>query len=205
MTLVLPLRLGFFLELRNVTFQDMPGHYRGVDRLWFTPELDDDGTIPNVSDELREIWERYFDANFQSGSYLDLAVAQGLASALAQHGVHLEVICVEILGAPGSVKDYAGEKRIRQFAGYEAKVHDSVSKVINHMEFLGYDVSLPFPSFHSAIFQPGLDKASISLSATLNDNGLIGDAEVAALVCGQANLMDYGPRPFCVLGVWGMT
>ena len=66
---------------------------------------------------------------------------------------------------------------------------------------LGYDISQAIPNFHSAIRQPGLVNTCPDLPKNLNENGLFGYQECAEKFMSEANQMDYGSEPHCVIEV----
>jgi hypothetical protein len=80
-------------------------------------------------------------------------------------------------------------------------VHEHVKRPAS-WAFAGYDISQPFPTFHSAICQPGIFSPSEDFASILNDSGLFDQLENALLHRATADEAHYGAFPFSVLGIW---
>ncbi len=200
-----PIRLGYFLVLSDVASLDMRGAYRGVDRVWFGPIVEDDGSISGVSEELARLWDRYSEAKHSKELNTNRWLVTKLASQFREHDIVLNVIYTEISAVIEGSRDLSKYELFDETAAVWRGVHDSIEQRPQNLEFVGYDVSSPFPSFHSAIYQPGLPKDELSLADLLNDHGLPNRFDDALFIGREANKADYGPYPFCVLGVWNVT
>jgi hypothetical protein len=66
---------------------------------------------------------------------------------------------------------------------------------------IGFDVSPPTPSFHSAIYQPGPGGEKDEFRESINGAGLISRQEVAVDLMERANVPD-GVRNFPVIRVF---
>ena len=203
-----PFRLGFFLERTGVACFKWPSApYRGIDR---PPNL----PTPEEEDELRssgrsalaDLWDRYWDATDSRQLNTNLPLAQDLQREFRIEGIELEVVYSEIVMIPDNLDDYPhGNLWLEQLdfvLQHWRHVHNLSAARPENLDFLGFDLSHPVPSFHSAIFQPGLHKTHPRLPDHLNQVGLFEDVDTALRFLRAANEMDYGGLPFCVLGIW---
>ena len=136
----------------------------------------------------------------------NLPLAQDLQREFRKEGIELEVVYSEILMIPDNLDDYPHGKLWSEQLDFVLQhwrhVHDLLAARPENLHFLGFDLSGPVPSFHSAIFQPGLHKTHPRLPDHLNQAGLFEDADTASRFLRAALEMDYGILPFCVLGIW---
>lgn len=203
-----PVRLGFFLESHGVTCFNWPTiPYRGIDRLPHIPSPEeDDGLRSAGRGGLVDLWERYWNASDGEELRLNLSLAQELQQMFLGQRVELDIVYSEIAFIPGDLEAYPRGSLwldnltfvLSQIQG----VHNRLLKRPDNLQLLGFDISLPVPSFHSAIYQPGLHRRHARLPDYLNRFGLFADLNTALRFLSMANEMDYGALPFCILGIW---
>jgi hypothetical protein len=206
----LPMALGYRLVWTRVTCAACPGKaYRGTDRrLWI---LDDDFMALStslVSDDprVREealLWKQYMDSDDDRTLHRNAALAAELASRFCRVGVDAEMIYSEIVDAPQSLANpHAGLwcqqlVRLRPYLQHVADVDLAPAELTP----VGFDICWP-DGRHSAIRNPGLERARPEFPGYLNNHCLFPTQELASRFLDSANSMDYGVLPFCVLAVW---
>lgn len=193
-----PIRLGFFLERREVTCSMYPSvPYSGVDRL------------PNegaYDDPQPRLWDEYAEAEESGDLNSDLTTARRLSARFSRAGVRLDIVYAEVALIPRDIDAYPGGELWSQMLDFvlshRSAVHERVTQRPENLTFLGFDISHPVPTFHSAVYQPGLHRVRPDYPSYLNKWGLFTDRDTAMPFLDAANTMDYGPLPFCLLGVW---
>lgn len=204
----IPFRLGFFLEIADVKLTRWPAvRYRGVDRR-FLPSLEDIERLRlSGQGRIARLWDRYWSVYDSSQLAADLGFARELLSDFRAESVDLELIYADIVSIPDSRDLPHGalwSDTLRDLLLEWTSTHEQLSGPPDEATFLGFDLSHPIPSFHSAIFQPGLHETQPNLPRYLNEQGLFDDFDSAKRFLGAANEMDYGLMPFCVLRVWSI-
>ncbi len=207
----LPVRLGYFLEREGVAAAAFPAvRYRGIDRLPYLPTDEELQALRRAGRErLVALWERYLHAEDEGTPYTDRALALDFRRAFRREGVELEVVYGEVTAVPENLETYpGGTPWARTLLSALQGMHNRNAHFARRpqgLDFLGYDISHPVPTFHSAIYQPGLHRVQPDLPRYLNRHGLFGDLATALRFLHAANAMDYGALPFCVLQVWSVT
>jgi hypothetical protein len=197
-----PLPMGYCLERCGVTCAAWPEvPYRGIDRLPFF------GVEPDGNEwqkrEIARLDEAYDDAEESGAHRCDPVFVERLRSGYCWNGLQLETVWAELTAMPVRWR-YHDPKT------WEGTLDWAVRTLLERkrrlgarpegMQCLGYDIASPYETFHSAIFQPGLDKIHKDLPRFLNPDGLFSELDVALRFLDEANLMGYGP--FCVIQVW---
>lgn len=197
--------IGYYLMRRRVTLRNSTRAYRGVDRMPDTPwPLD----IPNVGPSgllgWRQLWEDYWAADDSGHLHADLSQCIHLQRRFLDAGLDMEVICVRIAGVPD-------DGQLAKRREWRSQLTDSmqrcteVASQLPEVPFgscsLGFDIAWPGPSFHSAIYQPGLETDLPELYEELNESGLLDCAANGARRFDQAFAMLHGGIPFCLLEV----
>lgn len=203
-----PFRLGFFLERTGVACCKWPHlPYRGIDRLPYLPSFEEQDDLRAASkSKLADLWDRYWDAKDTRQLMVNLQLAQDLKREFCKEGIELEVVYAEIAMIPDNLDEYPSGKlwseEIALVLPHWRHIHDRLGERLPKLQFIGFDLSHPVPSFHSAIFQPGLHNTCPKLPDYLNSNGLFDDLNTASMFLHKANEMGYGGLPFCILGIW---
>ncbi len=153
-----------------------------------------------------DVWDQYWNAYDSTELNSNVQLAQTLHRKLATEGIDLDLIYAEISMVPHELDQYPSGKiwarELARVLSVIRKVHDRLGKRPDGVQLLGYDISHPVPSFHSAIFQPGLHERRPCIPEYLNSAGLLEDIDLALRFLSAANEMDYGSLPFCVVGIW---
>jgi len=201
------LPLGFYLARTGVQTASSPRvPYRGIDRLPYIP-------TPKEEEELRlagrrrlaDLWVEYADAEYDKTFVFDSQLALDYQRKFFDEGIRFEVIYGEIVFVPENLEQYAlGDRWMSGLNEALRRWHQTLPQSWRNptdLAFLGVDISHPFPTFHSAIYQPGLHESRPDLIPELNRSGLFGDigAALPFLECG--NRMGYGALPFCLVEV----
>ena len=202
-----PIRLGYWLVRSGVTCAGSSQIlYRGIDRLPSEAYYDKDRLSLTDSDKFEELWDQYWDVLESGDLNSDPTVAPQLQGAFLGVGIDLDVVYAEVTLIPGEVGSYPSGKLWSETLAFvlphRRQVHDRLGGRPSHLDFLGFDLSHPVPTFHSAIHQPGLDEMRPDYPDYLNGSGLFGNLDTALPFLRAANEMDYGPLPFCAIGVW---
>jgi hypothetical protein len=198
-----PLQLGHFLQRRGVRLSVWPDvQYRGIDRLPYVPSLEEEQILQATGQgELVQLWTSYWDALESGELSASLAIAQCFQHAFRTHGYDFELVYAQILEIPAHLDDYPhGRLWLRDLelaADHLIRVHEQIDRSLSNLALLGVDISHPTIMFHSAIFQPGLNRRVPDLPGYLNDHGLFPNFENARPLIDDANAMDYGAFPFC--------
>lgn len=205
-----PVRLGFFLERRTVHCMAWPNvTYRGIDRLPFLPTAEEQEQLQSAGRHgLSRLWDTYWAAHSEGRINVDLRLASQLQRQFESEGIDFEIVYSEIVEVPnlgGYPNESLWSENLKTVLGHRQDVHDRLGSRPENIEFFGFDISHPVPTFHSAILQPGLDRKHPSLAQELNTHGLVDTIEAASDLAMDANSLDYGPLPFCVLGIWSPT
>ena len=203
-----PISLGLFLQRTGVTCSKWPGRpYRGIDRLPYVPsplELED--LRSSGSNEWADIWDAYWDAWESSSLRVDLRLIQKVRRDFLRYNLEFEIVFGEIAAVPKNLQAFPhGSLWERELQVALARIRRTTQEPVSRppqARFLGFDLSHPVPSFHSAIFQPGLHSVHPRLPDQLNMDGLFDDLNTALRFLDAANQMDYGVLPFCVIGIW---
>jgi hypothetical protein len=200
-------RLGFFLERTSVTCFAWPDMaYRGIDRLPFLPTPEEqEQMMSSGSSDLAKLWDRYWEASIDGLINVDGKLAREYQQQFLKGGITLEVIYGEIVEIPNVDKyphSALWSENLESALLHRYDIHQRIGSRPDNIEFLGFDISHPVPTFHSAILQPGLNSKCLHLPHQLNSNGLFNTFEDAVPVLDDANSLDYGLLPFCILGIW---
>jgi hypothetical protein len=181
--------------------------YRGIDRLPHLPTFEEQDELRfSGRKRLADLWDRYWEAKDSGELRVNLLLAQSLCLAFSKEGIRLEVVYGELLLIPTNLANYPRGRlwaeELLRILQQEQPIHSKFEDRPKNLCLLGLDISQLFESFHSVIVQPGLDRTCPHLSQHLNSHGLFDDLDTAAEFLHEANKMDYGPLPFCVLGIW---
>jgi hypothetical protein len=156
-----------------------------------------------------ELWESYWDAEDGGELHLSRKVAESFQHRFLMQGTSLEVIYAEILAVPmdldlyphGSLWGASLKTALEQLTTRKERFWTRPSGLSS----LGFDISSPEESFHSALFHPGLPDRCPELRDSLNATGLVDDWDMTARFLQRALAMDYGISPFCILGIWSVS
>lgn len=196
------LSLGYRLVERNVVLVSDPKRtYRGLDRQPDLPGPAEDAALaPQGRRTLLELRNRYWDLEDARTVQRDPGVAVELCNALKDEGISVEVVLADVLEPP-AVHDVHSDL----VAAFERQLErwstDPEPPTGFHSQQLGIDVVYPFPSFHSAIRQPVLDRVAPKLLSELNDASLLTDDNVARRMAALANRSETAWRPFCMVRI----
>lgn len=191
------LDIGFLLGL-------VPGktgvpRYKGVDRLPAPSGALD-------QEPLTDAWERYYEAEEDETLFCDLSKAQQIQEGLERSGVSVEVLYATIEELPRNLSELPHgdlwSERLADIVNRLGLRTRRLQGIPQGWRRLGFDISHPFPDFHSALIQPGLEDVVPDFQHLLNSNWLVEEPLAASSLMASANSMDYGVSPFCVLGVW---
>ncbi len=204
-----PMQLGYFLCETGHSLCEWPSvECRGVDRLYFTPTTEDvDVLRRNGRTALADLWDRWWDAEEDGEIRVDSRRAHEFATAFTSEGVGLELMYAELTYLPtdftGCTDPYAPTwpARLAETLAVLARVHNKLRVRPTDLRRIGFDLSYPIQTFHSAIFEPGARKLSPELPSHLNEYGLFADASTAREFAEQANQVLPGHAPYCVLEV----
>jgi hypothetical protein len=177
--------LGYFLMAKgvnNFVWKNLP--YRGVDRDFLLPT---EGELAELHESgrgsLAETWESWWNAKEDGSLKQDRNLAMSIVQDLTTDGVAVEVIYVELID-----EDHQTE-------------HDQLHRP-GDLHFLGYDVSRPRESFHSAIYEPGAELLDPMLPNALNAFGLLSNLTEAQRIAKTAEIKLPAHAPYCVLAVY---
>ena len=181
--------------------------YRGVDREPFPPTPEEEDAMRSAGNaSLVDLWERYTDLEYSQEFQRNLPVAIRTRIDFLRQGIDVELVYCQIEYIPSDLDAYPhGDEWSRSLTmslDFRRSNHHLIEGPPIDSEFLGFDVAHPVPSFHSAIFQPGLHRTAPHLRHHLNADGLFSDLKTVKDFVLLANEMDYGIQPFCALGVW---
>jgi hypothetical protein len=204
----IPFRIGFYLERAGVRFSQWPKlPYLGIDRLPYVPSPEEEERIRVSGNRaLADLWVHYWDLKNGRELMMNPDIAQELRQRFLTKGIELDLVNAEIIMTP---QDFLGEhplkdhwsKQLAEVVSHWQIIHDKLPACQSHGKFLGFDLSYPVPSFHSAIFQPGLHKRRPDLPCYLNSNGLFDDLKTASCFLRDSLELNYS-LVFCVLGIW---
>lgn len=196
------LDLGFLLE--RVPGEQSSPSYRGVDRLPFCPE--DIEVLPSACEG---VWDTYYESVENEQLFCDVGLANRLQNQLKLANVEVEIIYASLDRVPADLE------RFPRGALWKQLLEESLQPVQRRQlqlpgvpaeaVFLGFDISHPVPTFHSALYQPGLETVEPNFRRYLNLHGLVPTSDVAQDLMARANELDYGVLPFCALAVWAVS
>jgi hypothetical protein len=199
-----PFRLGFLLEQVEVDWSHRLKHrpYRGVERLYFvrSPE----GTSGrSVEDSL---WDKYFEAKDTGDLHHNLSLARSLRDSFDRLGLRLEVVYVEITDIPPpslATRPDIDWAYLVKWLKWRTPFHERLAGYApDAQSLLGYDLSTPFPTFHSVICEPDLSDADYAkVHSTLNDNGLVRSHSDAVNLLKITSDYQHFKLPFCVMAI----
>jgi hypothetical protein len=203
----LPVPLGFYLLRGNEHPYGWPDViYRGIDRLPLFPTPEEEKRLMEEErHELLKLWDELSDIEYDPINAFNRSGLVSLRAAFKKEGIVLELVFGEIVATPPDLTRYKrgvlwGKEFDESLARWRQLMPTQISKD-NRLTFLGYDVSHPFPTFHSAINQPMFTDERDSIRLLINRNGLAGTVETASALMDKANELEYGPLPFCVIAV----
>ncbi|MBN1771211.1 MAG: hypothetical protein JXB32_08130 [Deltaproteobacteria bacterium] len=153
---------------------------------------------------LPPLWDRYFSSEETGALYRELELALEFQREFAAQGITLEVIYADVVHIPRDLSQYPKEDvRTRSLQGCVptwVRMHRPPTERPEGLKSLGFDLSDPIPTFHSALYQPGLSRVAPSVRGDLNAAGLFADLGDALRWLPVALSLDYGV-PFCVIEV----
>jgi hypothetical protein len=156
-----------------------------------------------------DLWESYWDAEDGGELHLSRNVAESFRRRFLMQGTILEVAYAEILAVPMDLGLYAHGSlwaESLKTALEQLTVRKERFLTRPHgLSLLGFDISSPEESFHSAIFHPGLPDLCPELRGELNASGLLDDWDTTARFLQRALAMDYGVSPFSIFGIWSTS
>jgi hypothetical protein len=193
--------LGYWLVDPGMPLAPGSGvRYRGIDRQPSVPGPDEDERLRSEGRAaFLQIRDRYWEEEDSGALQVDGGLAVELRDQFAAEGVELEVILAEIIETPG-FGSIPQDLRVH-FERWIGKWQITPRNGPTNCVVLGIDVTYPFPSFHSAIYQPQLRDAAPILMEELNDAGLFPPdrLEVAREAAKKCNELDTSWRPFCAV------
>ena len=207
----MPLRLGYYLVRPDVRCSRRPAvPYRGVDRLPYLPTFEEQEALrASGRAPLAALWDRYWDAKDARTLFADRRLADKLRGAFLDEGLAFDLIYAEVARLPADIDRHPRAAPWRRLmdnvAQYMRPVQDAMPERPTDLRPLGHDLSTPAPNFHSAIFQPGLERSQPRLLDALNAVGLFGDMQRASSYMAAANAEIPRALPFCVIAVWDAT
>jgi hypothetical protein len=183
--------------------------YRGIDRLPYLPTAEEQEQLQSLGRyDLNRLWDSYWAASSEGRLNVEARLASQLKQQFESEGINFEIVYSEILRIPnfdGCPHKSLWSENLTSVLSHRQAVHERLVCRPENIEFLGFDISHPVPTFHSAILQPGLDSRHPSLPQRLNTHGLLDTIEEALDLAAEANSLDYGMLPFCVLGIWSQA
>ncbi len=208
-------RLGFPVRLGWIALaaqRDQHAHgstvtYQGVERLYSSADPRE------VERELRgpraawaAAWKRYWELDLDQVSD-DYAVVAETCLAFVRVGVRVEPVFFRLEWAPSADElSDVGKKLLAELEDCLRSMVKPARRSDRAMDeglrFLGFDATLPIPSFHSLIQNPGLDREVPDFPLALNGHGLLDSFDTAREWCRLANRWDYTNGPFCVVAVY---
>lgn len=196
--------LGFFLERLGVSLLPRPSvPYRGIDRLPFVPDAVE---TQGRTSEVGALWDRYHREEYEGTLFANLTLARELASAFTEFGVEVEVIYAEVHAIPADFTTIGRDKvtisDIQKTLERVEVLRSRLESVPANPKLLGYDLSYPLPTFHSAIYQPGLHESHPELIDHLNGEGLFENLSALSPYLEIANDMPHSWVPFCALAIY---
>jgi hypothetical protein len=202
----IPFRLGFFLVRPNVCLVDRPNApYRGIDRVVYTPAMVLGRDLSSRELEIELRFDEYMVARDSGLLQSDLSIAYQQMNRLQEVGMKCEVVYCEIAKIPDNINllkfGASLEVNLTNALRFRQGFHERISGVPEGWKKLGFDVSHPVPSFHSAIYQPGLGRLVPNLYERLNENGLVETLDLSVPLLEKANEMGHGGFPFCILSI----
>lgn len=204
----LPLRMGYFL-LEPAGSRSRYHGYRGINRLPSYPyfgELEHAHVIEGRPVAFDQPWEEYFDAEDSAELHTNLAIVTRLQREFSSQGVALDVVYIEVAHVPERLDSYSKAAiwaaSLERFVLRWRPVHEQLAGPTDHSVFLGFDVSLPEPTFHSFLLH-SLDEDERG-ALPLNDNGLLPNLNDAMRVLDMANELGYSDSPHCIQGIWAV-
>ena len=201
-----PVRLGYMLARVGVELDWRPGTcYRGIDREPFVPESYVMDLVYKRETAEFQTLHPYFEAWEDGTLRRELAVADERQRRLQAFGVRTEVIYVEALAVkrhwPPTSDRALAINRVNAVR-YIDRCAEGVGVVEAKFVPIGFDVSWPTPSFHSAIYQPGPGGDKDRFSGSVNGAGLISRQDAAVELMERANSSGYGLGNFAVIRVF---
>lgn len=204
----MPLRLGFYLvrpDVWNSQWPEVP--YRGIDRLPYLPTCEEQDALRGSGQaKLADLWDTYWDATDSRTLFANRLRVEEMRREFLNEGVTFDIVYAEVIRLPTDFLSHPyGTQWVRLMNNvipYMQPVQDVISKLPERLNIVGFDLSTPAPDFHSAIFQPGLQRFEPRLPKLLNAAGLFGDVDSAVSIMAVANAEIPRPLPFCVIKVW---
>lgn len=156
-----PLRLGFWLGYTDLTCAAAPWiPYCGIDRLPADLDFDENSPLPGDPEWSPSVWDHYDEAEDSENLNYNLSVARQVQTMFRDDGLDLDLIYAEVTFIPADIEHYPSGKlwleRLAPALRARQSVHTRLRARPPHLQFLGYDLSHPVPTFHSAIYQPVL-------------------------------------------------
>jgi len=205
------LPLGYYLRAVGTRLPWSPERtYRGIDRPPPIPSPVDVSAANESGDRAwGDLWDSYWNAEDSGELHLSRNVAEGFRRRFLMQGTKLEIIYAEILAVPLDLVLYPhGSLWAVSLKTAREQLTTRKEKFLtlpDGLSLLGFDISTPEESFHSAIFHPGLPELCPGLRDSLNSSGLLDDWDTTARFLQRALAMDYGVSPFSILGIWSAS
>jgi hypothetical protein len=139
----------------------------------------------------------------EEGSILEHSSALRFAERFRSGGLANDVLFAELFELPNELDNTHAALWLASLAKaieYLAGRRSAVLRAPN-LQHLGFDLCHPHGN-HSAIFQPGLSGMAPGLRSALNEACLFDSIDSARYYLPQANALDYGALPFCIVKVW---
>jgi hypothetical protein len=195
--------LGYWLADTDVWLgSDRGREYRGLDRLPYLPGPDQDEDLRAREGRLLRARNRYWRLDDAGWLRRSAAIALELRDEFAAAGISLEVVRADLADLPdttGLPGDLEG-----RFNADLTRWTVELSHESQQATPLGFDVTYPFPSFHSAIRQPVLERYAPRLLDGLNEAGLFPTLDRAQAAVHRCNATDTAWRPFCAIAISGV-
>jgi hypothetical protein len=125
-----------------------------------------------------------------------------MVDAFRREGLEVEAVYAAIEVLPEGPSDDLASVRTENLQEAIDWLRRSISAEVppNLGGLLGFDISIPIPHFHTALFYEHVRQAYPALRSALNEHGLVQELDVARSLMDLANR---GERlPHCVIGVW---
>jgi len=197
----MPISLGYWLVDAHVGVGVGRRHeYRGLDRLPPMPGPDEDrGLAARGGVGLLRARNHYWRLDDAGWLRRNGEAALELRDEFAAVGISLEVVRADLADLPdthGLPADLESRFRTNLGRWNVERLHTPLPATP-----LGFDVTYPFPNFHSAIRQPVLENVSPGYVDDLNEFGLFRTADAARRPAALCNRKDTAWRPFCCVAI----
>jgi hypothetical protein len=212
--LPLPLHLGYFLvntPLRQ--YDTLCGKaYKGINRLLYLPfdYEDANNIVLGKTNKYLNAVDRFTNED-RIHVRTQLARAIEFSRLFAGLGFPNEVVFTSVISVPSDPHAFPGGSKWAKSIGETAETHLGNHYALRdrsdltEFKLLGFDVSLPTPSFHSSLVNPGLADLKELHVPRLNESGLFNEIADAVECMDSSNRLGYSDLPFCILAVHEWT